>query len=276
MADGLVEGPAPEVHPSSVVSPDAQLGPGVSIGPFCLVGPDVVLGAGVRLVSHAVVTGRTRVGARTTIYPFASLGHPPQDLKYRGEPTDLVVGEGCLVREGVTMNPGTAGGGGVTRVGDRCVLLAQSHVAHDCQVGQDVILSNNVMLAGHCTIGDHAILGGGCGVHQFSRIGTHAFVGGLAALSTDLIPYGMAFGNHAHLAGLNVVGLRRRGFDRDQVQALRRAYRLLFANEGTLKERIEDVAAEFAEVAPVQEIVTFIREGGDRGLCMPRQAAAEP
>lgn len=260
---------APSIHPSSIVEAGAVLGAGVRIGPYCIVGAHVTLGDEVVLHSHAVVTGYTSIGHRTQIYPFASLGHPPQDLKYRGEASRLQIGSDCLIREGVTMNPGTVGGGLETVVGDRCVFLTQSHVAHDCRVGNNVIFSNNVMLAGHCQVGDFVILGGGCGVHQFVRIGAHAFVGGLTGVENDLIPYGMAIGNRAHLAGLNIVGLKRRGFDREQIHALRRAYRLLFADEGTLKERVEDVAVEFADHPLVHEILDFIRVGGDRAIVTP-------
>jgi UDP-N-acetylglucosamine acyltransferase len=223
-------------------------------------------------VSHAVVAGRTTVGPRTRIFPFASIGHQPQDLKYNGEPSTLAIGADCLIREGVTMNPGTAGGGLKTVVGDKCAFLANSHVGHDCMVGNGVIFSNNVMLAGHCNVGDFAILGGGAAVIQFARVGAHAFIGGMSGLENDLIPYGMAIGNRAHLSGLNIVGLQRRGFTRENIHDLRRAYRLLFAAEGTLKERLDDVAAEFADHPIVQEIVAFIRAGGKRALCTPRDA----
>jgi UDP-N-acetylglucosamine acyltransferase len=266
------------VHPSAVVEPGAKLGTGVRIGPFCSVGSGVTLGDGVELVSHAVVAGATTIGARTKIFPFASIGHQPQDLKYKGEPSTLTIGSDCQIREGVTMNPGTEGGGMVTTVGDRCAFLANSHVGHDCRVGNDVIFSNNVMLAGHCTVGDFAIIGGGAAVIQFARVGAHAFLGGMSGLENDLIPYGMALGNRAHLSGLNIVGLTRRGFARDDIHKLRRAYRLLFADEGTLKERVDDVALEFATHPIVQEIVAFIREGekrtgGKRSLCTPRDGA---
>jgi UDP-N-acetylglucosamine acyltransferase len=260
----------PVIHPTAIVESGARLGAGVRIGPFSLVGGDVSLAEGVELVSHAVVTGRTTIGARTRVFPFASLGHQPQDLKYKGEASTLAIGADCIIREGVTMNPGTAGGGLTTTVGDRCAFLANSHVGHDCRVGNNVIFSNNVMLAGHCTIGDYAILGGGAAVIQFARVGAHAFIGGMSGLENDLIPYGMALGNRAHLSGLNIVGLQRRGFPRDKIHALRRAYRLLFADEGTLMERVEDVAAEFADNAVVAEIVEFIRAGGKRSLCTPR------
>jgi UDP-N-acetylglucosamine acyltransferase len=262
--------PAPAIHASACVEAGAQLGEGVVIGPFCHVGPDVVLGDGVRLISHVSVAGVTDIGARTRIFPFASIGHEPQDLKYRGEPVCLKIGEDCIIREGVTMNPGTAGGGSQTIVGSRCAFLANAHVAHDCRLGDDIILSNNVMLAGHCQIGDFAILSGGAAAHQFVRIGAHAFVGGLAGVENDVIPYGIALGNRASLAGLNIVGLKRRGFSRETIHDLRRAYRALFAPEGTLKERAEDVAAEFAAHPEVRRILDFLREGGERAICMPR------
>ena len=261
-----------EVHPSSIVEAGARLAPGVRIGPFCHVGPHASLGEGSTLVSHVSIAGRTSVGARAKIYPFASIGHPPQDLKYHGEASTLSIGDDCLIREGVTMNPGTEGGGLATIVGHRCAFLANSHVAHDCRVGDNVILSNNVMLAGHTAIGDFVILGGGSAVHQFVRIGSHAFVGGLAGVENDVIPYGMALGNRAYLAGLNLVGLKRRGFSREAIHDLRRAYRLLFAAEGTLKERVEDVAAEFSAHPQVHEILDFIRDGGDRAIVTPREA----
>ncbi len=256
----------------SVVEPGARLGNSVTIGPFCTVGAEVSLGDGVTLTSHVAVAGRTSIGARTRIFPFASIGHEPQDLKYRGEASALEIVTDCLIREGVTMNPGTAQGGLLTRVGNNSVFLANSHVAHDCQVGDHVIFSNNVMLAGHCHVADYVIMGGGAAVHQFVRIGRNAFVGGMAGVEHDVIPYGMALGNRAYLAGLNVVGLKRRGFSREQIHELRRAYRSLFAPEGTLKERVEDVAASFSGQAEVEEILTFIREGGDRAVCVPRDA----
>jgi UDP-N-acetylglucosamine acyltransferase len=260
------------VHPTAFVEEGARLGRGVRIGPFCTVGAHVDLGDGCELVSHVVVAGRTTIGPRTKIFPFASIGHAPQDLRYRGEPTTLMIGADCIIREGVTMHPGTGHGTMKTIVGDRCFFLAQSHVAHDCRVGSNVILTNNVMLAGHCKIGDFAIVGGGAGIHQFVRVGPHAFIGGLSGVENDVIPYGMVLGNRAYLAGLNIIGLRRRGFGRDQIHDLRRAYRLLFAQEGTLAERVEDVAEEFSKHPTVHEILDFIRDGGDRAICTPREA----
>ena len=264
------------VHPAAIVDPGARIGENVTIGPYCMVGPNVVLGDGVELVSHVVLAGHTTIGARTRIFPFASIGHAPQDLRYNGEPTTLAIGAECIIREGVTMNPGTPNGTGKTTIGDKCFFLANSHVAHDCRVGNSVILTNNVMLAGHCKIGDFAIIGGGAGIHQFVRIGPHAFVGGLSGVENDVIPYGMVLGNRAYLAGLNIVGLRRRGFSREQIHDLRRAYRLLFADEGTLTERLDDVAEEFAVHPIVHEILDFIREGADRAICTPRRDPAEP
>ncbi|MDB5509038.1 MAG: acyl-(acyl-carrier-protein)--UDP-N-acetylglucosamine O-acyltransferase [Hyphomicrobiales bacterium] len=271
MAQAPTRRTAVGIHPSAVVEPGARIGEGASVGPFCHVGPDAELGEGVELLSHVVVAGRTRIGARTRIFPFASIGHEPQDLKFHGEESSLEIGEDCTIREGVTMNPGTEGGGLLTKVGKNCTFLANSHVAHDCHVGDNVIFSNNVMIAGHCRIGNFVILGGGAAVHQFARIGDHAFIGGMAAVENDVIPYGMALGNRANLAGLNLIGLKRRGFSRESIHDLRRAYRLLFAAEGTLKERVEDVAGEFSAHPQVHEILDFIREGGDRALCTPRE-----
>jgi UDP-N-acetylglucosamine acyltransferase len=263
------------VHPSACVELGAHLGAGVRIGPFCHIGPAATLGDGVEVISHVSIAGTTTIGARTRIFPFASIGQQPQDLKYRGEPVRLTIGEDCLIREGVTMNPGTAGGGGETIVGARCVFLANSHVGHDCRLGESVLLSNNVMLGGHCQIGDFANLGGGSAAHQFVRIGAHAFVGGLAGVENDIIPFGIALGNRASLAGLNFVGLKRRGFSHSAIHALRRAYKMLFAPTGTLTERAEDVAAAFPEEEAVQQMVAFLREGGNRAICTPRDGKDE-
>lgn len=261
------------IHPSAIVEDGARIADGATIGPFSVVGANVTLGEGVELQSHVVVTGRTTIGARTRIFPFASIGHQPQDLKYKGEASTLEVGTDCLIREGVTMNPGTEGGGLKTVVGNSCAFLANSHVGHDCTVGNNVILSNNVMLAGHVEVGDFVIIGGGAAVIQFARVGQHAFLGGMSGLEQDLIPYGMALGNRAYLSGLNIVGLQRRGFSRSEIHDLRRAYRLLFAQEGTLLERVADVADEFKDHATVMEIVAFIKAGGKRSMCTPRNGA---
>lgn len=259
-----------QIHATAIVGDGARVGDGVRIGPFCIIGDDVVLGDGCQLISHVSVAGRTTIGPYTRIFPFASIGHEPQDLKYKGEASTLEIGAKCIIREGVTMNPGTEGGGMVTKIGDNCAFLANSHVGHDCTVGNNVIFSNNVMLAGHCWVGDFVIIGGGAAVIQFARVGAHSFVGGMSGLENDLIPYGMALGNRAMLSGLNIVGLQRRGFSRTDIHDLRRAYRLLFANEGTLVERMDDVAQEFKDHPIVMEILEFIRSGGKRSLCTPR------
>ena len=258
------------IHPSAVVDPTARLGADVHVGPFCIVGPDVELGDRVRLVSHAVVEGRTTIGSGTVIYPFASIGHPPQDKKYKGEPSELVIGADNTIREHVTMNPGTEGGGMVTRVGDRGWFMMGAHIAHDCQVGNDVIMANHATLAGHVIVGDHAILGGLCAVLQFVRIGAHAMIGGLAGVEADVIPFGMVKGDRAYLAGLNLVGLERRGFQRTEVNALRAAYKTVFGQENTMAERIQEAVETFPQSTLVTDLVSFLTERSSRPLTLPR------
>jgi UDP-N-acetylglucosamine acyltransferase len=257
------------IDPTAIVEDGAQIDENVSIGPYCVVGSDVSLSDGVTLASHVVVTGRSNIGANTRIYPFASIGHQPQDMKYKGEPSELTVGCNTIIREHVTMNPGTEGGGMVTRVGNNCLIMVGSHVAHDCQIGDHAILVNNATLGGHVRIDEWAIIGGLSAIHQFARIGRHAMVGGMSGVENDVIPYGSVFGNRAHLSGLNIVGLKRRGFSRDTIHALRKAYRLMFAPEGTLKERLADVSATFADNEPVMEIVDFIEADSSRAICQP-------
>jgi UDP-N-acetylglucosamine acyltransferase len=266
-----------EIHPTALVAAKASLGDKVTIGPYCIVGPDVSIADGVWLYSHAVVTGRTSIGPNTHIYPFASVGHQPQDLKYKGEPSTLEIGANNIIRENVTINPGTEGGGMVTRIGNNCLFMVGSHVAHDCVIGNHAILANNATLGGHVTIGDYAILGGLSAVHQFCRIGRHAMVGGMSGVEQDVIPYGSVIGNRARLAGLNVVGLKRRGFSRAEVASLRKAYRLLFAEEGSMGERLNDVSEMYKENRAVMEIVDFIRGESSRSICQPRaEHAAAP
>ncbi|MHC8509612.1 MAG: acyl-ACP--UDP-N-acetylglucosamine O-acyltransferase [Rhodospirillales bacterium] len=265
---------AAEIHASAHVETGATLGEDVVIGPFCVVGADVTLGAGVRLESHVVVTGRTTLGPKSTVYPFASVGQPPQDLKYAGEPSRLEIGAGAVIREHVTMNPGTKGGGMLTKIGDNCLFMVGAHVAHDCQIGDHVILVNNATLGGHVTVEDWAILGGLSAVHQFVRVGKHAMVGGMSGVETDVIPYGSVIGNRAHLVGLNLVGLKRRSFSREVIHAMRQAYRLIFAEEGTMAERIEDVSELFGDNEPVMDIVNFIRINSSRQICQPHMENA--
>jgi len=258
------------IHATALVEPGAKLGEGVAIGPYCVVGPDVVLGDNVTLFSHVVVAGHTEIGAGTRIFPFASIGHRPQDLKYRGEPSRLIIGRDNTIRESVTMNPGTEGGNMATRVGDGGLFMAGTHVAHDCTIGDGVIMANNATLAGHVTIGDHAVLGGLCAVHQFVRIGTLAMVGGLSGVEFDVIPYGSVIGNRAWLAGLNLVGLRRRGVARDDIHALRRAYQELFKPDGTMAERVERVAEQYRDSPQVADVVAFMRAKSPRGICQAK------
>lgn len=264
---------APPIHPSAVVDPAAKLGADVRIGPFCVVGPEVELGDGVELKSHVVVAGRTRIGANVRVYPFASLGHAPQDLKFGGEPSELIIGAGTVIREHATMNPGTSGGGMLTEVGPDCLIMVGAHVAHDCRLGRNVILANNATLAGHVTVGDHAILGGLSGVHQFVRIGEHAFVGGMTGVDQDVIPYGMVMGERGYLSGLNLVGLKRRGFDREAIHALRAAYRVLFAGDGEMARRLDKVAEAYGAAVPVRHVLDFIGENSDRKVLKPRTTA---
>ncbi len=258
------------IHPTAIVEDGARVGADVEIGPYCVVGPEVALGDGVHIIAHAVVTGRTTIGAGCEIFPFASIGHRPQDLKYKGEPSELIVGERNVIREHVTMNPGTEGGGMVTRVGDDCLFMVGAHVAHDCELGNHVILANNATLAGHVRVDDYAILGGLSAVHQFVRIGKHAMIGGMSGVEHDVIPYGSVMGDRARLSGLNIVGLKRRGFSRDEIHDLRTAYRLLFAEEGTMVERVEDVHELYGANEAVMDIVDFIRTDSSRSVVQPR------
>lgn len=263
------------IHPTAIIEDGARLGDDVKIGPFCIVGAETSLGDEVELVSHAVVTGRTTIGARTRIFPFASIGHRPQDLKYHGEPSTLEIGSDNTIREHVTINPGTEGGGMVTRIGDHCWIMIGVHIGHDCLIGNHVVLSNNVTFAGHCHVDDFVVMSGYSGATQFVHVGAHAFVGGLSKLERDLIPYGAAVGNPAELSGLNLVGLKRRGFDRDAIHNLRTAYRMIFASEGTLRERVEDAAAIFPHDPLVQDVVRFVMATKDRTLTLPRNGQTE-
>lgn len=263
-----------DIHPTAIIDPAAELGSNVKIGPFCVVGADVRLGDGVELVSHAVVAGHTSVGAETRIFPFSSIGHQPQDLKFRGEVSSLEIGERNVIREHVTMNPGTEGGGLLTKIGNDCLFMVGAHVAHDCLIGNNVILVNNATLGGHVVIEDWVIVGGLSAVHQFVRIGRHAMIGGKTGVEHDVIPYGMVTGNRAKLEGLNIVGLKRRGFSRDMIHEIRKAYRMIFAEEGTMAERVQDVIEDFNGNEPVMEIVNFITSDSSRRICQPHMEDA--
>ena len=263
------------IHPTAIVEDGATIGAGVKLGPYCVVGAESTLGDGVELISHAIVTGRTTVGARSTIFPFASIGHRPQDLKYAGEPSRLEIGADVTIREHVTINPGTAGGGMLTSIGDHCLIMIGAHIGHDCIIGNHCVFSNNVTFAGHTRVDDYVVMSGYSGTTQFVHIGAHAFVGGLTKLEKDLIPYGTAVGNPAELSGLNLVGLKRRGFDREAIHNLRTAYRMIFAVEGTLRERVDDAAAIFPKDKLVQDVVKFIVDAKDHPLTLPRNGHSE-
>ena len=262
------------IHRTAVVDPKAEIGRNVTIGPFCVVAGNVTLHDGVTLHPHVAVTGRTTVGIDSTIFPFASVGQIPQDLKYAGEESALEIGARAIVREHVTINTGTEGGGMVTRIGDDCLFMATAHVAHDCQVGNHVILANNGTLGGHVLIEDHVVIGGFGAVHQFCRVGQHAMVGGMSAVVKDVIPYGTVLGQRAVLCGLNLIGLKRRNFAREDIHALRTAYRMLFAAEGTMEERLADVVEMFRDSVPVMHIVDHIRTS-TRGICQPQHDTVE-
>jgi UDP-N-acetylglucosamine acyltransferase len=260
----------PTIHPTAIVERGAELGATTIVGPYCHIGPHVSLGDEVRLISHVVVAGHTQVGAGTVIYPFASIGQPPQVLKPVGERSELVIGANNTIREQVTMNPGTGFGNIVTRVGDHGLFMVGVHVAHDCLVGNNVVMANNATLGGHVQVDDFAYVGGLAAVHQFVRIGRHAMIGGMSGVENDVIPYGSVMGDRARLSGLNIVGLKRRGFSREEIHSLRNAYRLLFAQEGTMQERLSDVAELFHDTSPVIDIIEFIRADSSRAICQPK------
>lgn len=258
------------IHPTAIVDPGAKIGERVSIGAYSIIGPHVVLGDDVEILHHVVVTGRTFIGARTKIYSFAAIGFETQDKKYKGEPSTLEIGTDNIIREHATMHPGTEGGGMVTRVGNNCLFMIATHVAHDCIIGNNVIMSNNATLAGHVVVGDYVTIGGLSAVHQFVRIGDHAMIAGLAGVGYDVIPYGTVIGERGHLTGLNLIGLRRRGFDREIIHSLRNAYRLIFAKEGSWDERVNDTAEIFKGNALVMEIINFVLAPAKRPICKPK------
>ena len=252
-----------------MVHPDAVIGDGVVIGPWSTVGPGVVLDDGVTLVSHVVVQQDTTVGARTAIHPFAVIGGDPQHGGYKGETVRLEIGADNTIREHSTFNRGTPVGGGLTRVGANGLFMTGAHVGHDAVVGDNVTMANGATLGGHAEIGSRVFLGGLCAVHQFGRVGQGAIVGGLAAVTRDVIPYGSVWGNHARLHGLNLIGLKRKGYGKDAVRRLLAAYRDLFEGEGVFADRLDAVEAAYSDLPEIMEIVAFIRKDGKRPLCLP-------
>ena len=254
------------VHPTAIIEPGAQLGVGVEVGPWCHVGPAVTVGDGARLLSHVVVDGDTRIGEGALLYPFCTVGLAPQDLKYRDEPTRCEIGARTQVREHCTIHRGTVTGSGVTRVGADCLLMAVVHVAHDCEVGDGVVIANNVVMGGHVAIGAGAVIGGAAALHQFVRIGRGAMVGGVSGVEADVIPFGSVIGNRARLSGLNVIGLRRRGTDHAGLHRLRAAVRLLFGSEGVFSARLAAARDAYGDDPMVAEVLAFIDAPSKRGL----------
>jgi UDP-N-acetylglucosamine acyltransferase len=258
------------IDPTARIAPGAVVGSGVAVGPYCVIGPDVVVGDNCRLVAHVHVAGHTHIGAGTVIAPFASLGTPPQSVRYRGGPTRLMIGANCDIREGVTMNVGTEDDRGLTSVGDNCFFMAGSHVGHDCAVGSNVTFANNAVIGGHVMVEDYVFIGGNSAVHQYVRIGESAMISGLCGIRADVIPFGYCIGAIGRLAGLNVIGMRRRKLTRADLHEVRRAYNELFRTVGQFAERLESVAKEFAGVALVMQIVDFLRAAGKRPVLMAR------
>jgi UDP-N-acetylglucosamine acyltransferase len=257
------------IDPTARIEDGAVIGAGTSIGPYCVIGPHVVIGADCKLMAHVSVAGHTTIGAGCVIHAFAALGGPPQDLSYRGEPTRLEIGEGCCLREGVTMNVGTKKGGGITRVGARGYFMNNSHVGHDCLVGNDVIFATSATLGGHCEIGDFVYIGGLSAVHQFTRIGPQVMVGGICGVRGDVIPFGLVNGQYASLEGFNIIGMKRRKFTRERLATLRSFYKKLFHGAGIFSERLKEVQPLAAEDPAIKEILAFIGDGKLRALCLP-------
>ncbi|MCK8787142.1 acyl-ACP--UDP-N-acetylglucosamine O-acyltransferase [Roseomonas sp. NAR14] len=268
----MLDTQTPLIHPSAVIAPEAviaegaRIGPNCRIGPWTIVGKDVVLEEGVVLGAHVVIDGITRLGAGVQVFSFATIGLPPQDIKYKGEPTRVEIGPRTVVRDHASVHRGSVGGEGVTRVGSDCLLMAVSHVGHDCQLGNGVMLANNVMLGGHVAIGDTTFVGGGVAVHQFTRIGRQAIIGGMSGVARDVIPFGAAFGPHARLRGLNIIGLKRRGFPREQIHGLRALFRALYREPGAFNQRLAAAEERFRGDPLADEILDFVQTPSRRGL----------
>ena len=262
------------IHTTAIVSSKAKIGQNVTIGPYCIINSNVILGNNCNLKANVYIDGNTEIGENCTFYPFSSIGTNPQDLKYKGEKSKLKIGNNNIFREYVTVNPGTEGGGLLTKIGNDCLFMISSHVAHDCIIGNNVILVNNASLAGHVIVDDYAIIGALSGVHQFCRIGKHSMIGAMSGIDSDVIPYGTVIGNRAFLSGLNIIGLKRRGFNKSIIQDLKKAYGVLFiSNEGTISERIKEVSEDFNDNEPVMEIVDFLTQEKSRSICKPKNVS---
>ena len=257
-----------KIHELAIVEKGAFIGKNSVIGPFCHVGGKVVLGENTELISHVSIQGDTKIGKNARVFPFASIGSEPQDLKYEGEKSKLVIGDKCIIRESVTINTGTKGGGFITKIGDQCTFLTGSHVAHDCLIGNQVILSNNAMIAGHCSVGNRVIFGGGAALHQFCRVGEQAFIGGLAGVEGDVVPFGVVMGNRAKLAGLNLIGMKRAGIQRDKIHAVRNAFKFIFDGKQPIQTKAQKLREKEKEKL-VLEILNFILVQSERALCVP-------
>lgn len=258
-------------HHTSIISDKAVLGSNIKIGPYCIINDHVKIGNNVELKAHVYLDGNTIIGDNCVFYPYCSIGTAPQDLKYRGEKSKLKIGNNNIFREYVTINPGTEGGGLETTIGNNCLFMISSHVAHDCKIGNNVIMVNNASLAGHVILEDYAIMGALSGAHQFCRIGKHSMIGGLSGVDSDVIPYGTVVGNRAYLSGLNIIGLKRRGFTKEIIKDLRKAYGILFSSEeGTFSERVKEISDEFKKNEPIKEIVSFLTKEKSRSICKPK------
>ena len=256
------------IHPTAIIDTKAKISNDIEIGPYTVIGPNVEIGEATRIYSHVNISGNTKIGKNNKIYPFASIGNDPQDLKFQGEVTNLEIGDNNKIREYVTINPGTKGGGGITKVGNNCLFMVSSHIAHDCFVGNNVILANNVPLGGHAHIGDNAIIGGNSAVQQFTRVGKSAMIGGMCGVVRDIIPYGIAHGNRSILQGLNLIGLRRKNIPNKDIITLSNAYKEIFKNEN-LTENLNNLSHEFKNNELVIEVIEFIEKDKKRPICTP-------
>jgi UDP-N-acetylglucosamine acyltransferase len=264
-----------EIHPTAIISPGAKIGNNANIGPYSIIGDGVIIGNDAVLKSHVVIEGNTIIGDNNHFFPFCSIGTAPQDKKYSGEDSKLIIGDNNVIREHVTINPGTQGGGLTTKVGNNCLFMVGSHVAHDCQIGNNVIMANNATLAGHVKVGDFAILGGLSAVRQFVRIGQHAMIGGMAGIESDVIPYGLAMNERASLEGINIVGLKRRGFERDSISAIMDVYNTVFSNEEgkTFANKLDQMADVYKDNKDVMIIIDFLKADSSRAICKPKTVA---